>query len=61
MITTMNPFDECYHSMNKDSTTHRVTVDTPEDVFLDRQTDMTKKNTLISFNRIELTNFLLSY
>lgn len=35
MLMMMNPFDECYDSMNKDSTMHRVTVDTPEDVFLD--------------------------
>ena len=36
-ISMMNLCDEHYYSTNKDEAMHRVTVDTPEDVFLGKE------------------------
>ena len=59
-ISMRNPFDEYHCSTNKVEARHRVTVGTPEDVFLKRKLQsMIQRST--GKDRFRLTNFLFSY
>lgn len=61
-ISMMNPFDEQQHhrSTSKDSAMHRVTVDTPEDVFLIIQIFISIKENLLFFFTYQLSVWLLT-